>query len=92
MLLNAEGNKITVAGAGGVQLKIFPRVLANKVGYLLAICKNRGFNVVSSSNDYFALHHNSFSGKTNLAMMTTFQIIITNNILRDKVATFNNNQ
>ena len=29
---NAEENKITVAGAGGAQLKIFPRVLANKQG------------------------------------------------------------
>ena len=40
VLSNAEGNKITVAEAGGVQQKIFPRVLANKVGYLLAIFKN----------------------------------------------------
>jgi len=30
VLSNAEGNKITVAGAGGAQLKIFPRVPANK--------------------------------------------------------------
>jgi len=35
VLSNAEGNKITVAGAGGVQLKIFPRVLANKARRIL---------------------------------------------------------
>ena len=41
MLSNAEGNKITVVAAGGVQLKIFPRVLVNKVGYLFIVLKNR---------------------------------------------------
>ena len=89
MLSNAEGNKITVVATGGVQLKIFPRVLANKVRYLFIILKIAS---ILSSYDQLALHHNLFSGNTNLAMMTTFQIIIANNILRDKVATFNYNQ
>ena len=40
VLSNAEGSKITVAGAGGAQLKIFPRVLVNKVGYLFILSKN----------------------------------------------------
>ena len=39
MLSNAEGNKITVVAAGGVQLKIFPRVLANKVWLLFIVIK-----------------------------------------------------
>ena len=91
MLSNAEGNKITVVATGGVQLKIFPRVLANKVRYLFIILKIASISPLSSY-DQLALHHNLFSGNTNLAMMTTFQIIIANNILRDKVATFNYNQ
>ena len=49
VLSNAEGNKITVAEAGGVQLKIFPHVLANKVGYLLSIFKN--------SNNWYVIYH-----------------------------------